>query len=287
MLKEPVPFTGYYILSNIFPKNNVRYTGLHKVDRTGTVIKNSGINLAPKEWEAFVANINVLKQMVDKDNKRNKFLLRKEIVVNSKFCLYKWVWSYNDVPLSEHNQKSGEFYTREEAKIEGECFTPTEDNEGSKIFDWSCLKLDIIGEPTAPPEATYIMRVVYLFLLKKYIQEKRFSVCSACDIEAPGQRDHMAVGNCLDFEMDEEVFLDEAIDAVKVTDMMHLFDNCRKSIGFTPIFSHLLANAAKSFLCRADLKESLSSDVWIRNSVYENVKYVHTLLDLPFVNYKQ
>lgn len=276
--------SDFYLLSSIYKGNNQRYTGVHKLDRDGNFVPGTGVNLGVIEWKTFVINFSRFKDMINNSSSEKKLVLNTKKTPNNNVFLYKWEWSMNGVPLIEHNKKSGEFFTEKEARDEGKAFLPEDDGEGAKIFDWESLKLDTTRKSVEAPDVIVHMRTVYLFLLQKYIASRRISMCSGCDIDAPGQRDHMIMGNCLDVEFDNDLLLDEAITAIQFNQLRYLFENSRSLMGCKPIFSHLLTRAAKGFIPRNEISQNLKEGLWDQGPLYQNVKNTFDIIGMNIGN---
>lgn len=275
-LKERIGQTPYYIVSNIFYKNNVRYTGIHKINDDGVFEPKSGINLDEREWDMLTTNFGVVKEMVNPNTTRNQ-ILKRSADYTSDVTLYKWAWYVNDSPVTLLNKRSGKFFTQDEAKAEGEAMKPVSGFDAG-VYDLENLEMKLIPIPASAPETTWHMKIVYLFLLKNFIEKKKRETCEACVADDPSQFHHLNKGNCLDVEIDHvSVYLSEAVNSVTVTEMSMLFDASRHSIGCRPVFSQILAKAAKNYLDYGELISCLNEEYMFSEearSVYENVAYV-------------
>ena len=119
---EPVKCTvhkDYFFVSSIWARNNVRYSGIHRLNTSGEIIPKKGINLDNYEW------INVMK----KEEEINIYLYGLQAVRGEKHAsvnevqvwAYKWLLNGEPVEVKNNNNIAGaystmQFYTEEEAR---------------------------------------------------------------------------------------------------------------------------------------------------------------------------
>ena len=253
-----------HLVSQIFPFNKKRYTGMFALEFDDSIEKKSGVNMEDYEWAEFTNQFPKNKQALkDRESNQKRPTKRKLSYASSSeeediidFEVYQLKYFVDGEELKSFPVQ--EYYSEEKAKLAQKRIklTPGVDyaNVDGKVTS------EISSIPRAPPTEVFLMKFLYVTYLKEIIENMRKKECSACLLESDSQSDHMAPGNCLDESFDYYThFMQRAMDKVFDTDLMILFGNALKCLNIDPIRSKPYACAAKAYLNKDDLVDMLNS----------------------------
>lgn len=231
---------NFYLISSIFCKNNKRYTGIHELTDDERIAYNTGVNLENSEWSKLTVNFHKVMEFLGKRHTNVEVRPRKRAVDfdcnTSNVKMYTWVWQLDGKDV-QMDATSSQFYCEDFARSEAQKYFPDKlFNEG----DLSC-KIKSFSVPT--PESTEIMKIVYLKQLFNQIHKLQESDKESDSLE--------------EVEKFEKHF-GEAKANIKCSDLISMFDECRKNMGARPVLAQALAKAAKAYLSDSTLKSNLN-----------------------------
>ena len=116
-------------------------------------------------------------------------------------------------------------------------------------------------EFTEVPSGENLMKVILKVLLFNKLRAKKFEVCEGCELDCPGQRDHMGVNGCLDPESTvNEMYAEECLQNLSAYQMSFIFNLCRSEMRAKPILSLQLAKVVKEEAKIEDLTKDFCKD---------------------------
>jgi len=188
--------------------------------------------------------------------------------------LYQYLWLLNDNSVCT-SQKM--YLSESAAEIEAEKKKPLKES----MTDTLILKIEKI--PVNIPCATEIMKIVYVQKVKTAIEGKREKDCEGCKVQHPSQLEHMKINGCLNEENDLlSKYVEEARNEIKVIDLMQTFDELRLKLKVKPVFSQMLAQAAKAYLPSRLLEECIKEEYLCSELKIKHVANIVRELEIQF-----
>ena len=241
-----------FLVSNIFHKNNQRYTGVWNVDKNGKM--TNGMNLEEHEWAELMNNFSKIKSVLGKQVNNYKKSCKRALDYNDHdddeyvelfqviYYLGKDVYKYS-TPKEYRSMKSAEIGAEKNKPVEGDD------------FDFNTGKITYKIKPITklPPLPTTLMQVLYYYLLQIEVQKVKEEKCEGCNIEHGSQIEHLGPKGCLN--PDEDLLFENTHDAKKRIgehQLIVLFDTAMKKLKCSPICTFPYATSAKTFLSVKD-----------------------------------
>ena len=108
-------FGDMYFISSIWERNNMRYSGIHKLDGSSDIIARTGVNLDNYEWnnvmrKADDINVALFRPQAEKGVKQN--------APENELQMWTYIWSVNGKKIEAKPQL--EFFSEEDARKNAE-----------------------------------------------------------------------------------------------------------------------------------------------------------------------
>ena len=218
-------FKDYYFVSSIWPRNNVRYSGMHRLNTSGEILAKTGVNLDNYEW------INVMKKVED----INVALYgtqatqgeKRSSVNEVKVWGYKWLLNGEEVRGRDEESRchsSLKYYSKEEARLRGSKHRP--EVELKKEDE---LVMQVTSEYVQRPSELLQMRMILQHVGKACADINHEMGCIGCqnDPPAPGQTSHMRPGGCMynrDFCSGGSDLTDDVYSVIEADDLITIYN---------------------------------------------------------------
>lgn len=243
-----------YFISSIWKQNGRRYSGIHELLNGNQVKPNTGVNLDNFEWRVImkmVEDINVALYGVQ----AKKGEKRDPSDSNVEMWSYGWFANGKEVASAPDFKQ---WFTEEDAKVEGEMNKPKKMKSGVKKED---LELRVTSSYLKRPAETDQMMLCLLELIHGGVDECKMSSCEACQCGVDDQQSHMIAGGCMDEEMNHhDVHFVKVKEAIQDKDLVVLYNTVCRMLGVSPQGSSMLAKAALAYLSEEDLMSMLLED---------------------------
>ena len=225
-----------HLILNRFDLNGLWYVGVHDLTPAGTIIPMSGMNFNEEEWKKLreiVSEINnIMKSNMSDTTKRNA---EGESVVND-VLMYRWSWCVGKKKISESDVS---FFSEDDCRNDGSAHLPNKDK--------AAMVIETVWVP--PPPKFLHMHQVFLFLIKKYIEQLVKSKCQGCSVDSGSQKDHMGELGCLNEGKDYlSDFFNDARMMVTLPDLIALFITSRHEMGANSTYADLYAEATMFYM---------------------------------------
>ena len=185
---DPVKYLvheDYYFVSSIWDRNNVRYSGIHRLNNFGQIIPKTGINLDNFEWINLMRKSDeIIVALYGDASLKGEKKCMNEVQVHS----YKWFLNGEEVKDESANMK---YYTEEEALRQSK-------KPFLKLKTDDVLQKELISGYIQQPSEILIMRMVLHQIVKGCIEVNRHMNCAACQEKTfPELIKHTKPGGCL------------------------------------------------------------------------------------------
>ena len=262
---EPVKHTvhkDYFFVSSIWARNNVRYSGIHRLNASGEIILKTGINLDNYEW------INVMK----KEEEINIYLYGLQAVRGEKHAsvnkvqvwAYKWLLNGEPVEVKNNNiagaYSTMQFYTEEEARKQGHFGKPD-----LKLKNGDELVMEVSSEFVDHPNELLQMRMILQYVAKKCADISHEMNCAACQNKPPsaGQVSHMQAVGCLyneEFQDYGNELTDAVYSVIEPDDLIALYNIVCKKLDVLYTSSALMAKAIMAWLPSSVVADTMTEE---------------------------
>lgn len=245
----------FYFVSSIWARNNVRYSGIHRLNKMGEIMPKTGINLDNFEW------LNVMKK-VDEINvelygpQALKGEKRRASVNEVQVWSYKWFLNSKEVEIKDVTSRQKFFYEID-ARREGNMNKPA-----LKLKNEDKLEMEVIGEFAQRPSELLQMRMVLHQIAKACVDVSRFLKCPACQQEpsAPGQKSHMQPGGCMNqCDLGDEC-TEFVYGMIQPDDLIAVYDRVCKMLQIPYSGSALLAKAILAWLPKQEVEDTITEE---------------------------
>ena len=254
-------YKDYYFVSSIWARNNVRYSGIHRLNTLGEIIPKTGVNLDNYEW------INVMKKVEE----INVALYGLQAVKGEKrtsldevqVWVYKWFLNGAEVETKDNQvslHSTLKYFTEEEARRRGDVNKPN-----LKLKEEDELVMQVTSEYVHRPSELLQMRMILQHVAKACVEINCEMKCAACQNTppAPGQMSHMQPGGCL-YKREFRDFGDELTEAVysviQPDDLIAVYNIVCQKMDVPYSGSALMARAIMAWLPRDVLADTLTEE---------------------------
>ena len=244
-------YGDYYFVSSIWSKNNVRYSGIHRLNEREDIIPKTGLNLDNYEW------VNVMKK-VEEINialygpQGKKGEKRRASPNEVRMWSYIYLLNGDEVKTEE---PALSYYSESEARNAAELNEPD-----LKLKDTDDLQTKIVSEYTARPSEFLQMRMVLHQIVRGGVSLIRSLKCPACQLSPPSssQKDHMVSGGCMDDNgYNPEQYVECVMSVMKPEDLVVLYNTVCRSLEINPAQSRIMAEGILAWLPRKDIVETV------------------------------
>ena len=250
-------FEDYFFVSSIWDRNNIRYSGIHRLNEKGEIIPGSGLNMDNYEW------MNVMKKRHDIDDalygKQNTQGQKRGAVNEVEVWTFNWHLNGNPIPVDESEKKKRKFYTEEDAESVGKLNKPTMKTKKSDK-----LEMEIVSEYVRQPDPIMMMEMVVYVFVNEGIQMMTVQNCYACQSNGPSpdcKVKHMAVGGCLEPDTNfGEKYVRAVLGMLEMGPIMFIYNMACRQLKITPHGSDLLSKAAITWISESDLQMVTNQD---------------------------
>ena len=254
-------YKDYYFVSSIWARNNVRYSGIHRLNTLGEILPKTGINLDNYEW------INVMKKVED----INVALYGLQAVQGEKRSslnevqVWAYKWLLNGEAVEPKDDKAGvystlNFYSEEEARKTGASGKPT-----MKLKKGDELVMEVTSEYVERPNELLQMRMILQHVAKACADISSKMNCAACQNKppSPGQASHMQVGGCLynkEFQDYGDELTESVYGVIEPDDLVVVYNIVCKKLDVPYSSSALMAKAIMAWLPRSVIAETMTEE---------------------------
>lgn len=245
-------FEDMYFISSVWEKNNIRYSGIHKLNAESKIIPGTGLNLDNYEWTHIIKKkdqINEALYGVQELKGEKRLPPENEIQTWS----YDW-YVDNKVEKSPFKIK---YFTEKSARQEAEKTKPNVTDKSTKV------ELKVTSEFSRKPSETHQMEIILLELIRQLMLKMREENCDGCQMNppAPGQHAHM-YGGCLDegIDMVDEYILD-ALQVISSTDLVSVYNAVCRFLVISPQGSMQLARAVLDYVPVSKMETTLNGRI--------------------------
>lgn len=231
-----------YLVSSIWEKNGVRYSGVHKLNKLGDIIPGTGINLDNYEWNNVMRRAEEIDILLYGEQAR-KGLKRRSPDCEVEVWSYRWVLNGEELPVVPDNL---EFYFESEARNHAEMNKPTK-----KVKKDDTLELKVQSEMKPRPDEILQMKMALISVVKRGIDWCRVKFCDACQHDPPalGQKAHMKGMGCLCPKTDFVTkYAADVYSAVTPEDLVTVYNTVCRWLGVSPKGALLLAKGALAWI---------------------------------------
>ena len=254
-------YKDYFFVSSIWPKNNVRYLGMHRLNTSGEILPKTGLNLVNYEW------INVMKK-VEEINialygiqaiQGEKHSSVNEVQVWS----YKWLLNGEEVPGKDEEAKyhsNFRYFSEEEARVRGYRY-----RQELQLKEEDELLMKVTSEYVQRPSELLQMRMVLQHIGKACADISREMNCAACQNNppAPGQVSHMQPGGCLynrDFRLYGSDLTEDAYSVIESDDLVTVYNIVCQKLDVPYSGSALMAKAIMEWLPMETVADTMTEE---------------------------
>ena len=242
---------SYYYVSSIWEKNNVRYSGIHKMNGNGEILTGTGLNLDNFEWHNVMKKKDSINEaLYGSQSERG---LKRWGSEEIKMFKYSWFLNGVEIEVDEREKKKRKAFNEEDAEELGGLNKPqikTKKNDK--------LELRITPEMTHRPSPFLQMETVLYVFVKETINLLCAQNCYACMSDGPSrdcQLHHMKAGGCLEPDVD---LADKYVSAIReemisYDHLARLFSTVSRSLNMYPVEADALAMAT-GWISDADVK---------------------------------
>ena len=214
-----------------FSGNGIWYTGFHDLSPLDTIIPMSGMNFDEAEWDELMENVSEINDALAAENLDSSGTKRdhngREIVRD--VLMYRWKWISGKKKIDESKIC---FFTEEDCKADASMNKPSAEK--------ASVAIETVWGP--PPKKFVHMHVVFIFILKKFIDKLVKQRCEGCNVDSPSQKDHMGEWGCLVEEVDYlKDHCEEGLQKITPSDLVTLYEKSRKCMGASSSYSDLSA----------------------------------------------
>ena len=242
-----------YFISSIWKQNGRRYSGIHELVNGNQVKPNTGVNLDNFEWRVIINRVEEINvALYGAQAKRGE----KRDPSDSNVEMWTWAWFVNDKEVASSPDLK-HYFSEEDARAEGDMNKPKKLKSGKK----EDLQLRVKSTYLKRPSETDQMMLCLLEMIHGGVDSRKVSMCEACSCGADDQKSHMMPGGCLDEEINHhDVHFVKVKNAIRVQDLVVLYNTVCRILGVSPQGSSMLAKAALAYLQNEDLLSMLLED---------------------------
>ena len=247
-------YSDYFFVSSIWSKNNVRYSGIHRLNDRGEIIPKTGLNLDNYEW------VNVMKKVEE----INIALYGPQRKKGEKRCaspnevrMWSYVYFLNGEEVKTE-EPALSYYLESEARNAAELNEPD-----LKLKDTDNLDTKFVSEYTTRPSQFLQMRMVLHQIVRGGVSLICSMKCPACQLTppSPSQKDHMVSTGCMDDDgYDPEKYIDVLMSVIKPEDLVALYNTVCRSLEISPAQSRILAEGILAWLGRKEIVETVEPE---------------------------
>ena len=236
----------YNFVSSIWARNNVRYSGIHRLNDKGEIIPRTGLNMDNFEW------INVMKKVEDINVALyGNQAARGEKRRSNEVHVWRYIWYLNGEEV-EVDGSDVKYFTENDAKRLGEVHKQDLVKK-LKLKKQDVLEMKVCGEFVERPSELLQMRMVLHQCVKSGVEICKYKNCPACQQDSPGQKSHMALGGCLDPANMGSCHTDFVLSAIEPEDLVAVYCTVCRFLGVSPSPATLLSKAILSWISSVDV----------------------------------
>ena len=266
-------FKDYYFVSSIWARNNVRYSGIHRLNPSGEIIAKTGVNLDNYEW------INVMKKVKE----INLMLYGHQAVQGVKrtsvdevqVWVYKWLLNGEEVEEKDNLSSfhsTLKYFTEEEARKHGNINKPS-----LKLKDEDELFMQVTSEYIHRPSELLQMRMILQHVAKACADINHEMNCPACQTTppTPGQVSHMQLGGCL-YKREFRDYGDELTEGVygviEPDDLIAVYNVVCQKLDVPYSGSSLMAKTIMAWFLIDAVADTITEEEMSRDAITEEEK---------------
>ena len=244
----------YYLMSSVWQKNAVRYTGIHAKTPVGEVDRFSGVNLTDDEWGMLVNNFKYVKDMMN-GHDVDLSVCKAPILPDDPIRMYSGRW-YVENQVVDYDEDVLLYFSEEEASTMALRRKPFPGKDYPSTGPEPELRVEeLIREA---PDAICIMNLVLVHLLERKISQESKEHCEGCQTHSDSGFEHELIGSCGDPDTDHiGLYYEKAKSDVETYDMIRLFEETRRRIRARLLYCKQLAKCARVWLSDEHLIEQL------------------------------
>ena len=244
-------YSDYYFVSSIWSKNNVRYSGIHRLNDREEIIPKTGLNLDNYEW------VNVMKKVEEfniasygPQGKKGE----KRHVSPNVVQMWSYVYFLNGEEVKTE-EPALSYYSESQARNAAELNEPD-----LKLKDTDNLEMKFVSEYTTHPSEFLQMKMALHQIVRGGVSLIRAMKCPACQLTplSPSQKDHMVSTGCMDDDgYNPEQYIDVVLSVIKPEDFVTLYNTVCRSLEISPGQSSILAEGILAWLGRKYIMETV------------------------------
>ena len=244
----------YYFVSSIWSRNNVRYSGIHRLNERGEIIPRSGLNLDNFEW------INVMKKVDDINEALYGIQASKgEKRRPQQVQVWTYMWCVNG---KEVDGDEIHYFREDDARRFGQM-EKSNLVKNMKLKKQDKLEMKVVPEFVERPSEVLQMRSVLHECMKAGLTIYREKKCAACQLEPPasGQKSHMSKGGCLEEDALTSDDIGFVMDVIQSEDLIAVYNTVCRFLGVSPSGSQLLAKGIKSWISVEEVGSAIADSM--------------------------
>ena len=247
----------YYLVSSVWERNNIRYSGIHRLNDKGDIIPQTGLNMDNYEWNNIMEKAEEINFALygGHANKGGRNGGGNEVLTWS----YDYYLNGMKVERWVRNGQTVKFFSEKDARRYGEDDCPKVD-----VKKTDKLEMRISEEYSPRPNPVDQMELVYFTFLQNGVRMYRMKKCAACQLSpsAPDQKSHMAEGGCLDDidESDISDYVNCLTFHMKPEYLVPVYNTVCRQLGISPQGSAVLAEAIIEWFPLDKMKVILERD---------------------------
>ena len=122
-------FGDMYFVSSIWERNNMRYSGIHKLDASSNIIQRTGVNLDNYEWNNVMRKADDINMALFGPQAEKGV---KQSAPENELQMWSYIWSVNGKKIEAKPQL--EFFSEEDAHKNAELHKPvTKKNDKAEL----------------------------------------------------------------------------------------------------------------------------------------------------------
>ena len=149
--------------------------------------------------------------------------------------MYRWVWNVG----KKRNVSDICFFSEEDCKADATASKPASEK--------ASFSVETVWGP--PPKRHVHIHVVFLYLLRTFIEDMCKTRCEGCKIDSSSQPDHMGKSGCLEEGADmRSEYLGEGLSKMNPSDVVTLYEKSGCMIGAPCHNSDILAETVSFYM---------------------------------------
>ena len=235
---------NFYFVSSIWEKNNMRYSGIHRMNERGEIIHGSGVNLDNYEWKAL---------MLCKDDINDALFGRQEIRGVKKgrdeveVWTLKWFKNGEEVDTEAVQElKKIKFFSKDFAEWYGKAEENDPKIKGGKK---DTIEMKVESGFSLRPDPMVQMQMVLYYFASEITKKMCAMDCQACRTKPAGQIHHMKVRGCLKPDVDfGGRYIHQVLPLINPEYLVYVYNTVCKYLKVPPHSSEMLAKAALKWI---------------------------------------